>query len=292
MPNTLTLKRRINSIRSTRQITKAMQLVSASKMRRAQQRAKESRDYREVAYSILARLSSLKEVEQHPLFEKRSRVNAKLYVVITSNSGLAGAYNYNVLKLFTKCIIEDRDKHIKSQVIMIGLRGANHVRHLEHIELLAVYPAFGDKPTPNDIRPILNTILEQYRTKKTDEVHLIYTNFVSNITQQATELSLLPAQLSEDKKKLHYKYNFTNFEPSVEAVLDSVTTRLVEVQIWQSLLESLASEHSMRMIAMKNATDNANDLIKDYTLEFNTARQAGITQEIAEITNGAEALRD
>lgn len=292
MPNIITIKRRIKSVRSTRQITKAMELVSASKMRRAQERAKQSRDYREAAYSILARLSSLQEVKTHPLFEQRP-VTSKLYIVVTSNSGLAGAYNYNVLKLFNTLVIADRDNKIKSQVIIIGTRGAQYTRRLEHIDLLAVYPAFGDAPTANDIRPILNTALQKYRDKETDEVHLIYTDFKSNLVQQATQLSLLPAQPNDKStSSIHYKYDFTNFEPSIEAVLDNVATRLIEVQIWQSLLESLASEHSMRMLAMKSATDNANELIGDYTLEYNTARQAGITQELAEITGGAEALRD
>jgi F-type H+-transporting ATPase subunit gamma len=292
MPNTIALKQRINSVKNTRQITKAQELVSASKMRRAQELAKLSRDYRRVAYAILARLSSIKEVESHPLFEKR-KIKTKLYIVITSNTGLAGAYNSNVLKLLTKSVIDDRDKGIKSQVITIGKKAANYARHLEHISLLAVYPAFGNQPTANDIRPILNTLLDSYRNKEIDSAEVIYTEFVSNLVQKAKSLDLLPAHLEENSEDaIKYKNSFTNFEPSVEEVLDGAASRLVEVQIWQALLESLASEHSMRMLAMKNATDNANDLIDDYTLEFNTARQASITQELAEISGGVAALTD
>jgi len=291
MPTTIALKRRIGSVRNTRQITKAMELVSASKMRRAQEQAKRSRDYREAAYSLLARLSSLQETDNHPLFQRR-KVKSKLYIVITSNSGLAGAYNYNVLKLLTKSVTADRDNGIKSYVITVGKQGANFVRRLEHVNLLAVYPAFGDEPSANDIRPILNTMLSEYRDKQIDEADLIYTLFQSNLVQQATQLNILPAHPDPaDKENQTYKYEFTNFEPSVDVVLDNVATRLLEVQIWQGLLESLASEHSMRMIAMKNATDNANDLIDDLTLEFNTVRQANITQELAEITGGAEAIQ-
>jgi F-type H+-transporting ATPase subunit gamma len=289
MPNTIALKRRIGSVRNTRQITKAMELVSASKMRRAQERAKLSRDYREAAYSLLARLSSLQEAQSHPLFAKR-KVKARLYIVITSNSGLAGAYNYNMLKLFTSSVKADRDSGVKSQVITIGKQGANFARRLEHINLLAVYPAFGDQPTANDIRPILNTVLDEYRNETVDEVHIIYTQFISNLKQLATQLNLLPAHADDQTGSPKYQYSFTNFEPSVEMVLDNAAQRLIEVQIWQALLESLASEHSMRMLAMKNATDNANDIIGDLTLEFNTARQADITQELAEITGGAEAI--
>lgn len=290
MPNTIALKRRISSVRNTRQITKAMELVSASKMRRAQERAKRSRDYQNAAYDLLVRLSTIKEAETHPLFQHRT-ITSRLYVVITSNSGLAGAYNYNVLKQLTTAVKADRAAGIKSHVITIGKQGAQFARRLEYINLLAVYPAFGDQPTPNDIRPILNTLLDQYRDKEIDEANIIYTIFKSNIVQQAVTLSVLPANVTQETDAPQYKYAFTNFEPSIEVVLDSAAARLIEVQIWQALLESLASEHSMRMLAMKNATDNANDLIDDLTLEFNTARQANITQELAEITGGAEAIQ-
>lgn len=291
MPNTITLKRRITSVKNTKQITKAMELVSASKMRRAQDYAKQSREYRDIAYSLLERLGSIKEVATHPLFEKR-QVKSRLYIVITSNSGLAGAYNYNVIKELSSAVNSDKRSKVKSHVITIGKQGANFVRRLTDVDLLAVYPAFKDHPTANDVRPILNTLVEQYRDGHVDEVALIYTMFKSNLVQHVQLLSLLPAQSPDQTNQLKYKYSFTNFEPSVEVVIDNIATRLIEAQIWQSVLESLASEHSMRMLAMKNATDNANDLIGDYTLEYNTARQSAITQELAEISGGVEALKD
>lgn len=293
MANTITLKRRINSVRNTRQITKAMELVSASKLRRAQERAKLSRDYRDLAYSILARLSSLSEVEMQPLFTKR-KVSKRLYVIVTSDNGLAGAYNYNVFKRLAESLKADRQNSIKAEIITIGKKGAQFISRLEGVNLLGAYSAFGDQPTTQDIQPILATVLEYYREQKTDQVSLIYTLFKSNFAQVVQQQDLLPAELSEDvtKNKEEYRYDFSNFEPSVEVVIDNVASRLVETQIWQALLESLASEHSMRMLAMKNATDNANDLIDDLTLEFNTARQASITQQLAEISGGVEALKD
>jgi len=291
MASTIALKRRISSVKNTRQITKAMELVSASKMRRAQENAKKSREYRELAYSLLVRLNSLTEVVRHPLFKQRP-VKTKLYLVITSNSGLAGAYNSNVLKLLSKSLLEDGSKGIKARVITIGNKGAQFVRRLNGVELVAVYAAFGDNPSANEIRPILNTILSEYKEEKADDIDLIYTQFKSNIMQIATPLDILPASIKEETIPIEYKYNFTTFEPSVETVIDKVAERLIEVQIWQCLLESLASEHSMRMMAMKNASDNANDIIDDLTLEFNTARQASITQELAEISGGVEALKD
>lgn len=287
MASTITLKRRINSIRNTRQITKAMELVSASKLRRAQEQAQASRDYRAAAYELLARLNQIQEVERTPLFTKRD-VKNRLYVVITSNSGLAGAYNSNVLKLLTQSVRKDQADKVKSHVITIGNKGAQFARRLQGVELTAVYPAFGDKPTGNDIRPILNSLIQLYRDEKIDEAQVLYTVFRSSIVQEAVSLPLLPAT----RDNVTPTTTVMNFEPDVETVIDAVATRLIEVQVWQTLLESLASEHSMRMLAMKNATDNANDLIGDYTLEYNTARQAAITQELAEISGGVEALKD
>ncbi|HEX8182217.1 MAG TPA: ATP synthase F1 subunit gamma [Candidatus Saccharimonadales bacterium] len=288
MASIIALKRRITSIKNTRQITKAMQLVSASKMRRAQDYAFKSRAYRDLAYSLLQRLNATREVESQPLFKVRP-VTSRLYVVITSNSGLAGAYNANVLKMLTKGLQSDRASDINSKVIVIGNKGAQFVRRIQDVELQAVYSSFGDHPSANDVRPILNSIMKQYADESVDEVRLMYTLFKSNILQEAQSVQLLPARLDDADPTDDVKL-LSNFEPDLETVIEQVATRLVEAQIWQALLESLASEHSMRMISMKNATDNANDLIGDYTLEYNTARQAGITQELAEITGGAEAM--
>lgn len=287
MASTITLKRRINSIRNTRQITKAMELVSASKLRRAQEYALKSRAYRDLANSLLARLSAMPDVERQPLFEKRT-IKSRLYIVITSNSGLAGAYNSNTLKSLTQSIKADRDNKVSSKVITIGTKGAIFVRRLSGVELLAVYPALSDHPTANDVQPILNMVVKHYKNQDVDEVKIIYTMFKSTITQEVHNTPLLPTTLSSDLSK--EKVDLSNFEPDVETVIDQVATRLIEAQIWQAVLESLASEHAMRMVAMKNASDNAKDLIDDYTLELNTARQAAITQELAEISGGAEAL--
>lgn len=285
MASTITLKRRITSIKNTRQITKAMELVSASKLRRAQEYAQRSRDYRDLAYDLLRKLNAMSEVERMPLFRKRE-VKNRLYIVITSNTGLAGAYNANVLKLLTNGLREDQGK-TKGHVITIGSKGAQFVRRLSGVDLMAAYPPFGDQPTANDVRPLLNTIIQQYVDEQIDDVRILYTEFKSNLVQQAQVLQLLPAPLLDVDSD---KVDISNFEPDVETVVHEVTTRLIEAQLWQAVLEALASEHAMRMLATKNATDNANDLIDDYTLELNTARQAAITQELAEITGGAEAL--
>lgn len=288
MANAITLKRRIGSVKSTRQITKAMELVSASKMRRAQDYAAKGRDYRKYAYSLLTRLSAITEVEEHPLYVSRP-VKTKLYIVMTSNSGLAGAYNANIIRLLSKSIMEDEAKGIHAQVIAIGKKGANFVRNIESIDLIAAYTDIGDRPSANDMRPILTMAADMYRAGEVDNVTLLFTQFKSNLVQEASSLSLLPAKF-ESTDEADNALSTTTFEPSIQEVLDNVTERLLEVQLYQAMLESIASEHSMRMMAMKNATDNASELIDDLTLAFNTARQAAITQELAEITGGAEAI--
>ena len=290
MASTQILQRRRKSVQSTRQITKAMELVAASKMRRATEVAQQGRSYRKAAHELLSRLSTVTDIVDHPLYTKRE-VKTRLYVAITSDRGLAGAYNSNIIKLLTKAAQQDQKDNITTKAIIIGNRGVQFIKRIEAIDLLAAFPSFGDHPTANDIRPILTSISDLYINKEVDDVQLLYTVHQSNIAQVATSLSLLPARVDVSDSEAVESLNDVTFEPSITAVLDNVTERLLEVQIWQAMLESIASEHSMRMLSMKNATDNANDLIDDLTLAFNTARQANITQEIAEVTGGAEAMK-
>jgi F-type H+-transporting ATPase subunit gamma len=288
MASSQQLKSRIGSVKNTKQITKAMELVSASKMRRAQERAVKSRDYRNLATQILARLRELTDVSSHPLYTERPIKN-RLHIVVTSNRGLAGAYNSNILRQLTRELMEDKEKGIGSQAIVIGKQGAKFIVRFEHVEVLAVYQDFPDHPTANDIRPILDTVIEKFKAAEADVVDITYTDYKSSVNQVVTVERLLPAAavdvpISEDLE-------LAVFEPSPKVVLDNITERLVEAQLNQAFMESSASEQSMRMLAMKNATDNATDLIEDLTLAFNTARQAAITQELAEISGGAEAMK-
>lgn len=291
MASTQQLKRRIGSVKNTKQITKAMELVAASKMRKATEAAHRGRAYRQAAHSMLARLNKVTEISEHPLYEVRD-VKKRLYVIITSNRGLAGAYNSNVIKAFAGSVAKDKKVGVKSNVIVVGKRGAQFLNRVEDVDILAVYDDFDDKPTANDIRPILNTVIDKYTEKDVDEVCIIYTEHKSNIVQTVNNLTILPASYETDEDEVSgQELADVTFEPSVNEVLENVTERLLEVQIWQAMLESIASEQSMRMLSMKNATDNAGEIIDDLTLEFNTARQGKITQELAEITGGAEAMK-
>jgi F-type H+-transporting ATPase subunit gamma len=287
MASTQQLKRRIGSVKNTKQITKAMELVAASKMRRAQENALRSRDFRNLARAILSRIAELTDVTQHPLYAQRT-VKNRLYIVVTGDRGLAGAYNSNVLRHITAALQEDRDVEINSQIIVIGKQGSRFMARFKDVTILAAYHDFPEYPSANDIHPILTTIIDAFRDKEVDAVDLVYTDYKSSITQVVTSQRLLPAAIQ--KTEIPKGLEKAIFEPSVQAVLDGVTERLIEVQLSQALLESRASEHSMRMLAMKSASDNASEIIDDLTLEFNSARQASITQELAEITGGAEAI--
>jgi len=288
MASSQQLKARIGSVKNTKQITKAMELVSASKMRRAQELAVRSRDYRNLAREILARLRELTDVAKHPLYMDRD-IKTRLHIVITSNRGLAGAYNSNVLRQITKELLADKEQGVKSSVIVIGKQGAKFIVRFEGVEVLSAYEDFPEQPTAQAIRPILDEILAAFTSKHVDAVDITFTDYKSSILQEVTTDRVLPAAIVADDVKKNLADAV--FEPSPKKVLESVTERLIESQITQAFMESSASEQSMRMMAMKSATDNASDLIDDLTLAFNTARQAAITQELAEITGGAEAIQ-
>lgn len=288
MASTQQLKGRIKSVKNTRQITKAMELVSASKMRRAQDNAVRTRAFRNLARQILTRLSEVTDISKHPLYVQRP-IEDRLHILITSDRGLAGAYNSNLMRHFTAELRKDLDDGVKSSVILVGKQGARIVSRLQGIKVMADYDGFPEEPTANDIRPILDMIVQHYESEQVDAVDVTFTDYISSINQTVKTQRLLPAVFRE--VDIDPDLEQAIVEPSPKAVLNQVTERLIEVQLTQAFSESQASEQSMRMMAMKSATDNANELIDDLTLAFNTARQAAITQELAEITGGAEAIK-
>jgi F-type H+-transporting ATPase subunit gamma len=283
------IKRRITSVKSTKQITKAMQLVAASKLRKAQITAVGPQEYSRVAREMLTSLRQLAASEpSFQLFNQRP-VKRRLLIAITSDRTLAGAYNVNIIRQMVNELKKDREAGIETEVITVGRQAANAAARIQGLIVAGSYTGFPENPTANDIRPILATAMDRFQLGDFDDVSLIYTHFQSTISQIVQVRQLLPAGFQDEPRNSDIEH--ATVEPSVEALLESTTRRLLEVQIYQALLESTASEHSMRMIAMKNATDNASDLIDEYTLEYNNARQAAITQELAEISGGAEAMK-
>ncbi|HEY8992264.1 MAG TPA: ATP synthase F1 subunit gamma [Candidatus Microsaccharimonas sp.] len=289
MASTQLLKSRIRSVKSTRQITKAMQLVAASKMRRAQEATKASAPYTEAARELLAGLSTRTSVKSHPLFAQRV-VKNRLMIVIASDKGLAGAYNSNIGKVYVNELRADDKAGIKNKTIAVGRKASQLAARLKDTEIIGAYEELPDQPDGNQLRAILDSARNHFTAGEVDAVDVIYTNFVSSMTQEAKVLRVLPAGFDDTIKPI--VSGDITYEPGTAEVLDGVTYRLVGAQIFQALLDARASEHSMRMIAMKNASDNASDLIDDLTLEMNKARQSAITQELAEISGGVEALSE
>lgn len=282
------IKRRIGSVKSTRQITRAMQLMAASKLRRAQEAVVGPREYSQVARELLTHLRRLTQAEsRHPLFTDRP-VKRRLIIAISSDQGLAGAYDANVIRRLLQELAADRQAGRQTTVITIGRKVSHAVTRIADVEVKAVYSAFPEKPDATALRPILNAIYDDFKSEVIDEVDLLYTRFKSTISQQVTLQKLLPAGFED--VEISQEVASASIEPSVELLVNSTVLRLLEVQLYQARLEAVASEQSMRMVAMKNATDNAGDIIDDLTLEFNNARQAAITQELAEITGSAGAM--
>lgn len=289
MASTQLLKSRIRSVKSTRQITKAMQLVAASKMRRAQDATKASAPYTLAARQLLTALSQHTSVRNHPLFVSRP-VRTRLLIVIASDKGLAGAYNSNIVRVYANELIADDKAKIKNTTITVGRKAAQFVARIKDTQVMGAYEELPDKPDGSELRAILDSARSLFTSGEVDAVDVIYTDFVSSINQEAKVMRVLPAGF-ETAVEPRVASDVT-YEPSTEEVLDGVAYRLVGAQIYQALLDSRASEHSMRMMAMKNATDNASDLVDDLTLEMNKARQGAITQELAEISGGVEALSE
>jgi len=289
MASTQLLKSRIRSVKSTRQITKAMQLVAASKMRRAQDATKASAPYTLAARQLLTALSTHTSVKNHPLFVSRP-VKTRLLIVIASDKGLAGAYNSNIVRIYANELLADDKVGIKNTTITIGRKAAQFVARIKDTQVLGAYEELPDKPEGSELRAILDSARTLFTSGEVDAVDVIYTDFVSSINQEAKVMRVLPAGF-EPTTEANVATDVT-YEPSTEEVVDGVAYRLVSAQIYQALLDSRASEHSMRMMAMKNATDNASDLVDDLTLEMNKARQGAITQELAEISGGVEALSE
>lgn len=289
MSNTQALKTRIRSVKGTKQITKAMQLVAASKMRRAQETTRASAAYTLAARELLTAISTHTSVKNHPLFVQRP-VKSRLIIVIASDKGLAGAFNSNLVRTYTQELIADEKSGVQNFTITIGRKAAQFVARLKNVDVLGSYQDLPDRPDGGELHAILDTARELFTVGDVDAVDVVYTNYVSSVVQVAKTIRVFPAGF-EPAIEPGVARDVT-YEPSTEEVLDGVAYRLVGAQLYQALLESRAAEYSMRMIAMKNATDNATDLVDDLTLEMNKARQSAITQELAEISGGVEALND
>lgn len=292
MPSTQQLKSRIRSVKSTKQITKAMQMVAASKMRRAQDATKGSAPYTKSANEVLSYLASQGATDEHPLFKKRA-IKRRLIIAIAADKGLAGAYNSNLFKKFIQLLKRDDERGIENMSITVGRKISQYASRLKDVEVIGTYEDLPDQPGDVTLQTILSTACDMYRNEEVDAVTVVYTRFENSVKQTPEWMRLLPAgtETLSDPTEVSNTVADAKYEPSVQVVLDAVAYRLIKARIFQVLLDARASEHSMRMMAMKNATDNASDLADDLTLAMNKARQGAITQELSEITAGVEAMK-
>jgi F-type H+-transporting ATPase subunit gamma len=276
------IKRRIGAIRNIKQITRAMQFVAASKLKRAQDAALSARPYAEKIDEVLADLAAVLSDEDHPLLAQRSG-NRRWLVVFTTDRGLAGALNTNVIRFAGREIV---DHGGDLRVITVGRKGREGMRRFR-VPLEATFEGYGDRPTFADVLPLARLISDAYVADEVDRVDLVHTTFVSTLAQHPSQEQLLPVQPTADLEGIPGRQFI--FEPSPAVVLEQLLPRYVATRLFHAVLENLASEQSARMVAMKNATENAEGLIDDYTLTYNKVRQANITREMIEIATGAQA---
>ena len=282
------IRRKIVSIKKTQQITKAMKMVAAAKLRRAQERVIAARPYSRKMLSVIASLASRVERAQHPLLAKREPKQVKL-LVLTSDRGLCGAYNTNILRKAVEAVKQFKAEGKEVKVNVIGRKGRDFFRKRAGYTLGKVWSDLGmiDYEKAADVG---KNIVERFTAGETDEVYLLYNEFKSVMQQKVTLEKLLPVEPPAEADPFMAAVDYL-YEPSAEAILNSILPKHIEVQVYRSMLESQASEMGSRMTAMDSATRNAKDMIERLTLKFNKQRQAAITKEISEIVGGAEALK-
>jgi F-type H+-transporting ATPase subunit gamma len=282
VPSQREIRRRIGAVRNIRQITRAMQFVAASKLKRAQDATLAARPYAEKIDEVLADLATVLSGEDHPLFAKREG-GRRLIIMITTDRPLAGPLTSNTVR-FTSHEILDHPGDLS--LVTVGRKGRDAMRRAG-VPLEAHFDTFGDRPTFADVVPLARLVTDDYLSGKWGGIDIIYSHFVSTLTQRPTLDQLLPIEPSGDTAGIP-GHQFI-FEPNPGAVLDQLLPRYVATRLFQAVLENKASEESSRMVAMKNATENAEDLIEDLTLSYNKVRQTNITREMIEIATGAQA---
>jgi F-type H+-transporting ATPase subunit gamma len=284
MPDIRKVKRRIKGVQNISKITRAMEMIAASKMRKAQERGLQGRPYAEKIEQVIADLAALPETrEQHPLLHQRPVKNIGI-VHITPDRGLCGGLNANLNRGLASFVLNQKDAAV--QVVTLGRKGREFAsRH--GINMSAEFDGLGDSPGFLDTLPISNLIINGYTTGKIDKVYISYARFITTMSQTPEMKQLLPVRPAQIPGGQNVDYIY---EPDAQAVLGGLLPRFVEMEIYHAILESIASEQSARMVAMRSATDSANDLIAELTLLYNKARQESITRELLDITGGVVAL--
>ncbi len=295
MPSLRDIRRRIRSVKNTAQITKAMQMVASSKMRRAQERVEQARPYAEQLRDLVSRLarSSGEDVGEGVALLKQRPVHTIGFIVMTPDRGLCGALPSNINRKAAQTAQEMRATAVEqgerpmTEFVAVGRKGRDFVLR-SHLPLLAEFTNYGDKPTINDASAIARVAVDAFLKGEVDAVYIVYAKYVNMVTQQPVSVQLLPVQPptgeESTQKTIEYLY-----EPDPHTIYEALLPRYVDVLVYQALLETIASFYSAQMVSMKNATDNAKELVDDLTLTYNKARQSAITTQILEVIAGASA---
>ena len=288
MPGTKEIRSKIASVKSTQKITKAMEMVAASKMRRAQERMRMARPYAAKARTVISHLNEANPDFRHPFLLQRE-VKSIGIIVVSTDRGLCGALNANVFKATMQLIREWQGNGAAASVCVIGSKALAFFRRLD-LPLLASVTALGDRPHIKELIGTVKVMLDAYREGRVDRLYLVHAQFVNTMSQKPQALQLLPIPaIAPDDTGLQERWDYI-YEPDAVAILDGLLMRYIESQVYQGAVENVASEMAARMVAMKSAADNAGKLIGDLQLVYNKARQAAITKELAEIVGGAAAV--
>ena len=284
------VRRRIRTVQSTQKITRAFELISASRVLRAQQQVEASRPYTNLITHALTSVASTEVTVSHALLESRAEIKAAGVLVITSDRGLAGPYNANVLRTAGELMARLQADGVEPRLYVTGRKGVAYYRFRRR-ELADSWIGLADRPEYDDAKQVADTMLQAFLDHEVDDLHIVFTDFVSTGTQRAVAQRIIPLVVEETTERPPEPIPMYIYEPDAQGVLDALLPRYVEARVFTAMLEAAASEHAARRRAMKAATDNATELIEDLTREYNQARQAQITQEIMEIVGGTEALQ-
>jgi F-type H+-transporting ATPase subunit gamma len=281
------IRTKIKSVANTRKVTRALEMVSASKIRKAQELMRASRPYARAMRQVIGHIAHATAEYKHPFMITRESVKRVGYIVVTTDRGLCGGLNANLFRRLLTEIREWQDKGVEVDVVAIGSKGTAFFRRLK-VNMVGSVTHLGEKPQIAQLIGVIKVMLDAYTAGRVDRLNLAYNDFVNTMTQKATIDPLLPLPPSAELITAH-NWDYL-YEPDPETVMEHVLTRYIESLVYQATLENLASEHAARMVAMKSASDNATKAIDSLTLVYNKARQAAITQEISEIVGGAAAV--
>jgi len=278
---------KIRSVENTKKVTSALEMVSASKIRKSQDMMNATRPYTRMIRRVMGHLSKANPEYRHPFTVRREDIRKVGYIIVSTDRGLCGGLNINLFKLVLGSIQEWRGKGAEGSLGTLGKNASAFFKNI-NIEIAAHASDLGERPQIEDLIGSIKVMLDAYRQERIDLVYIVYNDFINTMSQRPMLEQLLPLPDTDDEE-VRDIWDYI-YEPDAETLLDTVLVRYIEADVYHAVLENLASEHAARMIAMKNATDNASDLIDELTLAYNKARQAAITQEISEIVGGAAAV--